>query len=138
MTFTGETATGWQQANFATPVAVSANTTYIASYYAPNGRYTADEGFFANSGVANSPLTALQDGAEGGNGVYRYGAGGGFPASSYQATNYWVDLVFSPSAPTRRSRRSLTGSPCLEPLASQWVRRFPPPSVRRCRNRPLS
>ena len=49
--------------------------------------------------VSNSPLTALRDGADGGNGVYRYGTGGGFPASTYQSTNYWVDLVFSPSAP---------------------------------------
>ena len=35
VTFTGETATGWQQANFATPVAVTAGTTYVASYLAP-------------------------------------------------------------------------------------------------------
>ena len=39
-TFTGESASGWQQVNFASPVAVSANTTYVASYYAPNGRYS--------------------------------------------------------------------------------------------------
>ncbi|WP_211235145.1 DUF4082 domain-containing protein, partial [Azohydromonas australica] len=37
--FTSETATGWQQVNFSTPVPVSANTVYVASYYAPNGRY---------------------------------------------------------------------------------------------------
>ena len=48
---------------------------------------------------ANSPLTALQDGVDGGNGVYRYGSGGGFPNSTYNSTNYWVDLVFSPSGP---------------------------------------
>ena len=45
-TFTGESASGWQQVNFATPVAVSANTTYVASYYAPNGRYSTTEGYF--------------------------------------------------------------------------------------------
>ena len=39
MTFTGETATGWQQATFGAPVPVTANTTYVASYYAPVGRY---------------------------------------------------------------------------------------------------
>ena len=61
MTFTGESGTGWQQANFASPVAVTANTTYVASYYAPNGHYAADEGYFANSGVTNSPLTALRE-----------------------------------------------------------------------------
>ncbi len=98
VTFTGETATGWQQALFAGPVAVTANTTYVASYYAPVGRYAADVGYFAASGVTNSPLTALANGIDGGNGVYRYGSGGGFPSSSYQSTNYWVDVVFESSA----------------------------------------
>jgi hypothetical protein len=99
VTFTGETGSGWQQADFASPVTVTADTTYIASYYAPNGRYAADEGYFANSGVTNAPLTALRNGVDGGNGVYRYGSGGGFPNSTFQSTNYWVDLVFSPSGP---------------------------------------
>lgn len=97
VTFTGETATGWQQAMFASPVAVTANTTYVASYYAPVGRYAADTGFFTSSAVVNSPLTALQTGTDGGNGVYRYGTGGGFPTSTYQATNYWVDVVYETS-----------------------------------------
>lgn len=99
VTFTGETTTGWQQASFATPVTITAGTTYVASYYAPNGRYSADEGFFAGNAVVNAPLTALADGADGGNGVYRYGTGGGFPNSSYRATNYWVDVVYNTSAP---------------------------------------
>jgi len=28
--------------------------------------------------------------------VYVYGPGGVFPAQSYWAENYWVDVVFSP------------------------------------------
>ena len=59
VTFTGETATGWQQATFATPVAITANTTYVASYYAPSGHYAADGGYFASKGVDNGPLHAL-------------------------------------------------------------------------------
>ncbi|MDQ3932901.1 MAG: DUF4082 domain-containing protein, partial [Actinomycetota bacterium] len=31
----------------------------------------------------------------GGNGVYRYGTSG-FPTSSYNASNYWVDVTFTP------------------------------------------
>jgi hypothetical protein len=31
--------------------------------------------------------------ASGGNGVYVYGSGG-FPTISYNANNYWVDVVF--------------------------------------------
>ena len=71
--------------------------TYVASYYPPNGRYSVDDGFFASGGVVNSPLTALQDGVDRGNGVYRYGTGGGFPNSTFDASNYWVDVVFTPS-----------------------------------------
>ena len=56
-TFTGETATGWQQVTFANPVAIAANTVYVASYYAPNGGYAADSGYFASSGVTSGPLT---------------------------------------------------------------------------------
>ena len=95
VTFSGETATGWQQATFATPITVTSGTTYVASYYAPSGRYAADEGFFTASGVDSGPLHALRNGVDGSNGVYRYGTGGGFPASSYNATNYWVDVVFT-------------------------------------------
>ena len=35
-TFTSETASGWQQVNFSTPVYVYPNTTYVASYFASN------------------------------------------------------------------------------------------------------
>jgi hypothetical protein len=94
-TFSGETASGWQQVNFATPVAVNANTTYVASYHTSVGHYADDPGFFATSGVDNSPLHALADGADGPNGVYSYGAASTFPANAYQASNYWVDVVFS-------------------------------------------
>ncbi|MEU7740414.1 DUF4082 domain-containing protein, partial [Nonomuraea sp. NPDC049158] len=93
-TFSGETASGWQQVNFATPVAVTANTTYVVSYHTTSGRYSLTRPYFTSQYV-NSPLTALADGAEGGNGVYAYGAGSTFPTSTYQATNYWVDVVFS-------------------------------------------
>jgi hypothetical protein len=36
VTFTGESGSGWQKANFSSPIAVTANTTYIVSYFAPN------------------------------------------------------------------------------------------------------
>jgi hypothetical protein len=94
-TFTNETASGWQQVTLASPVAVTASTTYVASYYAPVGRYSVDDNFFTASGVDNPPLHALASGVDGPNGVYRYGSGGGFPTSSFAASNYWVDVVFS-------------------------------------------
>ncbi len=88
-TFSGETASGWQQVNFASPVSVTAGTSYVASYYAPVGRYAATTGFFA-AGTVNPPLSTPATA-----GVYAYGSGGGFPSSTYQNSNYWVDVLFS-------------------------------------------
>jgi Domain of unknown function (DUF4082)/Bacterial Ig-like domain/Purple acid Phosphatase, N-terminal domain len=95
-TFTGETASGWQQVTLASPVAVTAGSTYVASYHTTVGRYSFDNDYFAASGVNNPPLQALQDGQGGPNGVYRYG-GSGFPTNTFRSTNYWVDVVFEES-----------------------------------------
>ena len=95
--FTGETASGWQQVTFTSPIAVTANTTYVASYFAPVGHYSADTGYFAASAKDSPPLHALQDGTDGPNGVYLYASSGGFPTNTYSSTNYWVDVLFSGS-----------------------------------------
>ncbi len=58
------------------------------------GRYAADQTYFNASGVTNGPLTALQTGVDGGNGVYAYGSNFTFPTGTYNGTNYWVDVVF--------------------------------------------
>jgi methionine-rich copper-binding protein CopC len=94
-TFQNESATGWQVVTFATPVAIVANTTYVVSYHTNVGYYSADNNYFASSGAGNGPLHALANGVDGGNGVYRYGSSTAFPRSSYLASNYWVDAVFS-------------------------------------------
>jgi len=99
-TFTGESASGWQQVNFATPVPITAGTVYVASYLAPSGHYAADSGFFSAAGVDNAPLHALADGVSGGNGVYAYGASSTFPSNSFGAANYWVDVVYATGAAT--------------------------------------
>jgi hypothetical protein len=96
-TFTAELPSGWQEVRFDTPVAVTANTTYVASYHSSAGFYGFQGGFFA-TGVDRPPLHALADGADGPNGVYKYGASG-FPTSSFNASNYWVDVVFERTAP---------------------------------------
>ena len=41
-------------------------------------------------------LHALANGASGGDGVYTYAGASTFPANSFNASNYWVDVVFSP------------------------------------------
>ena len=81
-TFTGETASGWQQVTFSPPVIITANTTYVASYHTTSGGYASTAGYFSASGRDNVPLHALRSGVDGPNGVYRYGATGGFPTES--------------------------------------------------------
>ncbi len=92
-TFTNETASGWQQVNFSAPVAITANSVYVASYFAPNGRYAFNGGYFLSQGTDRAPLHALKNGINGGNGVYRYGISGGFPTNTFNSANYWVDVV---------------------------------------------
>jgi hypothetical protein len=96
-TFTGESATGWQQVTFAAPVTVTAGTTYVASYSDPLGRYAADAGQLSSVWV-NGPLIALANGSGGGNGVYTT-TPGRFPEASFNATGYGVDVVFTAGSP---------------------------------------
>ena len=93
-TFSNETATGWQLVLFGAPVPVTANATYIASYHTDSGHYAATAGYFLGN-IDSPPLHAIQN-ATSPNGVYQYGSSG-FPSSSFNATNYWVDLVFTTS-----------------------------------------
>jgi hypothetical protein len=91
-TFSGETATGWQTLTFASPVQIRSGQHYIASYTAPSGHYAVEAGYFNGKGAGIVPVTAPATGSvPGGNGVYRYGSG--FPDSSFNGGNYWVDAV---------------------------------------------
>ena len=45
------------------------------------------------SAVTNGPLTALASG-----GVYAYGSANAFPSNTFNASNYWVDVVYTQSA----------------------------------------
>jgi hypothetical protein len=99
VTFTNETPSGWQQISFSQPVAIAANTVYVASYHCPNGFYAYDHFYFATAGVDAPPLHLLGDAESGGNGVFHYAAGSVFPTSTFQSTNYWVDVVFSARGP---------------------------------------
>lgn len=97
--FANETAEGWQEATFDQPVAVTAGTTYIASYYTPTGNYLSTESYFTGRDFFSRPLRtatlsvpAQQDA---GAGVYRYGTGGGFPDQTWHHSNYWVSPIFT-------------------------------------------
>jgi hypothetical protein len=92
-TYTDESASGWQEVAFSPPVAITAGTTYVVSTFLPDGHYAFSPSYFAGSGQDRPPLHALQNGVDGANGVYRY-LSSGFPTDTFNATNYWVDVVF--------------------------------------------
>ena len=78
------------------------------------GFYVVTDGYFTQP-VVNGPLTALADGTDGPNGLYRYSATA-FPNLAYQASNYWVDVVFRdrsdstpPTVTTRTPSPGATG-----------------------------
>ncbi|GAB2504549.1 hypothetical protein GCM10027063_49760 [Promicromonospora xylanilytica] len=78
---------GWQTVQLPQPVAITAGTTYVVSYLAPQGHYAAGQGYFAQPRTVG-PLTTPVDAG-------RYVYGGGFPQYSWQSTGYWVDPVFT-------------------------------------------
>src|SRR5207253_2485981 len=84
-TFTNETASGWQQVNFSSPVAITAGTTYVASYHT-NGDYSDDPNLFATA-LTNGPLTAPANA-----GVFAYGSSSLYPNNSV-SNSYGVDVV---------------------------------------------
>jgi len=110
-TFSGETASGWQQVNFGNPVAITANAAYVASYHSTVGHYAADENYFATSGVDKAPLHAVANGNGGLNGPYAYGSGSSFPNTTYRSTNYWIDVVFNSAVNTTPAPPTITSQP---------------------------
>ena len=102
-TFTNETASGWQQVTFANPVAITAGTTYVASYYAPNGHFSVNRKYFAsqfNNGQLHAPVNA---------GVFMYGNSSAFPSQSYKGSNYWVDVLLGTSVTPDTTPPTVTG-----------------------------
>jgi len=98
-TCTGETAFGWQEAAFASPVAITSNTTYIVSYHSSAGYYVDTDPYFTTD-VTNGLLWALANGEDGPNGVYSYSNTSTFPTNNFQTSNYWVDPEFTTSLVT--------------------------------------
>ena len=102
VTFSGETASGWQTMSFASPVAIQAYTLYVAAYSCPNGHYSVGSVAqnFGSAETVNLPLHAAEDGGDDSqytttNGRFVYAGAGNFPDSTFESDNYFVDVVFS-------------------------------------------
>jgi hypothetical protein len=93
-TFAEETPSGWQTLEFPAAVPVRAGQTYVASYFAPDGHFSADPDFFYYRDYAAFPLTAeaTMVGTGRGNGVCA--ADHRFPQAAADGSNFYVDVVF--------------------------------------------
>lgn len=107
--FTNETASGWQSVALNPPIKVTAGSGVIASYHTI-GHYAANNNGFATQ-VVSGPLTAKATN----NGFYTYGTGSSIPASTYQASNYWVDVVFTPTPIPTPTPATPTPTPTATP-----------------------
>ncbi len=131
-TFSNELSTGWQILNFAQAVPVTAGTTYVAAYFAPNGHYSADQNFFASGDFQSAQLTGL-GGPGKPNGVYLPGSG--FPDRSFLSTNYYVDAVFNttddaPLLVTAMTPDSgATSVPIDDPISARFSKPVDPQSI---------
>jgi Domain of unknown function (DUF4082)/Bacterial Ig-like domain len=109
VTFTNETASGWQTAILSTPVSITAGQIYVVSYHSNLGHYNSSGSFFVTT-TANGPLTALASSTSP-NGVYIYSTTPAFPNQSYSASNYWVDIVFTTNTGDITSPTVVTTTP---------------------------
>lgn len=86
VTFTNETASGWQTQQLVTPLAITAGQTYVISVNR-NTYYPLTTGGLANQ-ITSGPIQSVV----GSNGVYG-NSSGVFPTNSWNNSNYFVDLV---------------------------------------------
>jgi hypothetical protein len=86
----GSPFSGWHEAVFASPVPITANATYTASYHTSAGYAYTLHGL--DTAWYRQPLAALASG-----GVYTYGASPSLPTAVYQNANYFVDVDFTPT-----------------------------------------
>jgi hypothetical protein len=131
VTFTKETASGWQQATFAHPVPVVAHAVYVVSYHTDAGHYADDTDYF-HDGRRRGPLRVPADTAADPNGVFVYGATA-FPTHGYRASAYYVDVAFQPTGsgqPTAPPTTTPTAAPASTPArtSSPGPRPTVPPS----------
>ncbi|GGD75601.1 DUF4082 domain-containing protein [Microbacterium murale] len=82
---------GWRTIALDSPVQLTAGRTYVASYFAPKGGYPSISRDLTTTESTNG--FTLRRNA----GVYNYGRSTEFPRSTYQGSNYLVDVVFAPS-----------------------------------------
>lgn len=103
--WSGIAGSGWVRAAFSSPPSLSASTGYKAcilktgagNFYSATGAYWSSGA--GSGGITNGPLSAPNNGgADGGQDTFNASASLTYPASSFNAANYWVDPEVSVTA----------------------------------------
>ncbi|MEV1321949.1 N,N-dimethylformamidase beta subunit family domain-containing protein [Micromonospora arborensis] len=112
--FTSPTAGAWNEITFAVPYPVEAGASLIAAVHLAGTSggvaYAYTAGFFASAGVTSGGVTAPAGGGDPlsiGNG--RFIVSDGYPSSTYNSTNYFVDLLYEGTAVGAGGDVALTG-----------------------------
>jgi len=87
VTFSGESASGWQTMQLSTPVRLTIGAEYRVSMYSTSRVYAATTGGLG-SAVTNGPISTIATG-----GAYSYSTG--YPSTT-TTTKLWVDVIFDP------------------------------------------
>ena len=103
---------GWQTAEFVKPISIKKANTYVASYLAPDGRFAVTRNAFTKS-QTNASLTVLKNG-----GVHKYGRKSALPTRRTRASNYHIDVIFTPKVPMSTPAEPGPASTPVEPTPS--------------------
>lgn len=94
VTFTNETAVGWQEQSLPTPLNIAAGTVYVVSVNTGGTFYVATRGELSSQ-IVNGHLSSVV----GNNGLF--GPAGQFPVNTFNGTNYYRDIFFVPGISSR-------------------------------------
>ncbi|MBA2390519.1 MAG: DUF4082 domain-containing protein [Geodermatophilaceae bacterium] len=131
LTMPATTKAGWLYVSLPSPVTVERDTEYVASYHTADGRVS-DPNYFSTGDSPRGLLTPAMVGDEVDphNGVFRYGAGTGFPTRSYRSTNYWVDVAFvATRGPTATTEPTESTTQSTGPSVPRCLYTCPPSST---------
>ncbi len=102
VTFTHESASGWQDARLSKPLALRRGSHYYVSYHDPHGHFSYTLHYFDKQ-RATKYLNGAQNNVEHRNGVLRATTHNYFPTLSGGGTNFFVDIDFVPKGGTPAS-----------------------------------
>jgi hypothetical protein len=104
--WSGAAGSGWVKCSYSGGPTLAASTTYKVVILKPNGTnsYSTTSHYWDGAGAGASGLTSgiitapNNAGADGGQDAFNAGASLAYPSSSFNATNYWVDVEVTTTA----------------------------------------